>query len=134
MKRRIGKGLYHHESQHHPDHDKQYSKFVLPLSAFCDLRQNIGVYKVVFDALSSFIQGDKTLFWNNFSVKTHAGSPFHIMRSRVSIMDDPKSEWRLIIELKPEQEGGVINVLIVSPTRDYAAINAEVERILQCQK
>ena len=130
MKYKFGQGWYHNEDEYHPDHDLPYAKYTLPLSAFCDLRRNVGVYKVVFDALSSFTQGDKTLFWNNFSIKTHHGSPFHIMRSRVSMIDDPKSEWRLIVRLCPHTDGGVVEVLIVSPVRDYKTINAKVREIL----
>lgn len=129
MKHKFGQGWYHDESEHHPDHDKPYERLDLPLNCFAKLRCNIGVYKVVLDALNTFLQEDKSLFWNNFSIKNHHGSPYHILRSRISIIDDPKTSWRLIVDLRPDD--GVVEVVLVSPVRDYKQINDAVRRLLK---
>jgi hypothetical protein len=128
-KHTIGKGWYHNEDDYDPDHDREYSRYDLPLNAFAKLRCNMGVYKVVLDALSSFLAEDKHVFWGNYDIKVHHGSPFHIIRSRVSMIDDPKSEWRIIVDLDPDE--GVVYVKIISPVRDYMAINKAVRALLK---
>ena len=129
MKRQIGKGWYHDEDDYDPDHDKAYERYDIPLNAFAKLRCNVGVYKVVLDALSTFLAEDKHVFWQNYDVKVHHGSPFHIIRSRVSMIDDPKSSWRIIVDLRPDEK--LVEVKIVSPVRDYMAINKAVRNLLK---
>lgn len=128
MKKQIGQGWYHHSGQWHPAHEAEYVRVELPLDTYQKLNCKIGVYKAVRDALSTFIQKDKRLFWLNFSIKTHSQSDYHIIRPRVSIANDASHSWRLIVALYPDT--GLIDVLIVSPTRDYEQINEKIKELV----
>ena len=121
-------GWYHHEGQWHPNHERVYERFELPLDSFNRLNNKIAAYKSVRDALKAFCHEDKRLFWNNWSVKTHSQSDYHIIRPRISMANDASHSWRLIVALYPDT--GLIDVLIVSPTRDYEQINEKIKELV----